>query len=42
MSPLLETYDLLDYVEGRIPAPSRTVEKDGTTLTNLKYMKWLT
>lgn len=41
MHPLLDTYDLLDYVEGKLPAPTET-HKDGTgqLVSNLAYKQW--
>lgn len=42
MSALLKAYGLFDQVEGRIPAPDRTIEKDGTFEPNPAYRRWLT
>ncbi|PKI53113.1 hypothetical protein CRG98_026475 [Punica granatum] len=42
MSPLLDTYSLLDCVEGRVPAPSKTVTgADGNSAPNPDYRKWV-
>ncbi|PKI48918.1 hypothetical protein CRG98_030694 [Punica granatum] len=42
MSPLLETYGLLSYAEGRVPEPSKTVQgPDGSDLQNPEHQKWV-
>ncbi|OWM89778.1 hypothetical protein CDL15_Pgr024526 [Punica granatum] len=41
--PLLYTYSLLDYVEGRFLAPSKTTtDEAGSQTPNLAYCKWVT
>ncbi|PKI33187.1 hypothetical protein CRG98_046422, partial [Punica granatum] len=41
MTPLLTTYGLLDYVEGRITIPSKTTTgADGTVMQNSDFLNW--
>ncbi|PKI61594.1 hypothetical protein CRG98_018023 [Punica granatum] len=41
MTPLLATYDLLDHVEGRATALSKTiVGADGVQVSNPDYLRW--
>ncbi|PKI71866.1 hypothetical protein CRG98_007725 [Punica granatum] len=41
MTHLLATYGLLDHVEGRVTAPSKTIAKaNSVTTLNLDYLKW--
>ncbi|PKI45222.1 hypothetical protein CRG98_034400 [Punica granatum] len=42
MSPLLETYGILSYAEGRIPEPSKTVTRpDGSVSQNPEHQQWV-
>ncbi|XP_031396826.1 uncharacterized protein LOC116207851 [Punica granatum] len=41
MSALLETYDLLGYVEGDIPAPEKTISRDGIIVPNPAFRQWV-